>query len=174
MSRRTLYPFPYGSPPPIAPSPNFLVPEPFNTTDQILERFASVGFSPQEGVALLSSHSITGADTVDPGMVAGRASLIHRNPKITYPKLVELHSTPFLLRLTVDSKKYSIFDSSSDNVWLANIFIDVLLKGTLFPGYAISSFVLIFAHMAIIEMIPDRESSRQLSTALCVCNLISR
>jgi hypothetical protein len=65
-----------------------------------------------------------------------------------------------------DSKNYSIFDSSSDNLWLANIFIDVLLKGTLFPGYAISSFVLIFAHMAIIEMIPDRESSRQLSTAL--------
>jgi Peroxidase len=107
----------------MSPTDSFLVPEPFNTTDQILECFASVGFSPQEGVVLLSSHSITGADTVDP----------------TIP-------------------------SSSDNAWLANIFIDVLLKGTLFPGYAISSFVLIFAHMAIIEMIPDRESSRQLST----------
>ena len=89
----------------MSPTDSFLVPEPFNTTDQILECFASVGFSPQEGVVLLSSHSITGADTVDP----------------TIP-------------------------SSSDNVWLANIFIDVLLKGTLFPGYAISSFVLIFAH----------------------------
>ena len=38
------------------------------------------------------------------------------------------------------------------NLWLANISIDVLLKGTLFPGYAISSFVLTFAHMAIIEI----------------------
>ncbi|TFK58280.1 manganese peroxidase 2, partial [Pluteus cervinus] len=55
-----------GRPPPLAASPNFLVPEPFNTTDQILERFASVGFSPPEIIALLSSHSIAGADTVDP------------------------------------------------------------------------------------------------------------
>lgn len=58
-------PFLLGRPPPKAPSPNFLVPEPFNTTTQILDRMGSVGFSPQEVVALLSSHSIAGADTVD-------------------------------------------------------------------------------------------------------------
>ncbi|TFK65303.1 versatile peroxidase VPL1 [Pluteus cervinus] len=91
--------FAAGRPPPLAPSPNFLVPEPFNTTDQILERFASVGFSPPEIIALLSSHSIAGADTVDP----------------TIP------GTPF---------------DTTPSVYDTNIFIDVLLKGTLFPGTA--------------------------------------
>ena len=93
-------PFFMGRPPPIAPSPNFLVPEPFNTTDEILDRFSSVGFSPKEVVALLASHSIAGADTVDP-TIPGCASLICQNQKITHPKLVELHSTPLLLCLTV-------------------------------------------------------------------------
>ena len=58
--------FSAGRPLPLAPSPNFLVPEPFNTTDQILKRFGEVGFSPPEVIALLASHSIAGADTVDP------------------------------------------------------------------------------------------------------------
>ena len=58
--------FALGRPPPKAASPPDLVPEPFDTATSILTRFASVGFSPQEVIALLSSHSIAGADTVDP------------------------------------------------------------------------------------------------------------
>ena len=58
--------FAMGRPLPKAPSPDGLVPEPFDTVTSILNRFGSVGFSPQEVIALLSSHSIAGADDVDP------------------------------------------------------------------------------------------------------------
>jgi cytochrome c peroxidase len=89
--------FALGRAQPKAASPPNLVPEPFDSVTKILARFASVGFSPEEVVAVLSSHSIAGADDVDP----------------TIP------GTPF------DSTP-SVFDT--------NIFTDVLLKGTLFPG----------------------------------------
>jgi cytochrome c peroxidase len=58
---------------------------------------AAGGFSPQEVIALLSSHSIAGADTVDPTIEG-----------------VPFDSTP------------SVFDTQ--------IFIEVQLRGTLFPG----------------------------------------
>ena len=44
-----------GRPPPKAASPDGLVPEPFDSVDKILARFADVGFNPAEVVALLSS-----------------------------------------------------------------------------------------------------------------------
>ncbi|KAH8101870.1 manganese peroxidase isozyme precursor [Cristinia sonorae] len=47
-------------------SPDLLVPEPFDSVDKILARFADVGFSPAEVVALLASHTIAAADHVDP------------------------------------------------------------------------------------------------------------
>ncbi|KAJ6458234.1 heme peroxidase [Mycena sanguinolenta] len=46
--------------------PPSLVPEPFDTITSALERFAEVGFSPAEVVALLASHTIAAADNVDP------------------------------------------------------------------------------------------------------------
>nr|AGS19355.1 manganese peroxidase [Cerrena unicolor]AGS19356.1 manganese peroxidase [Cerrena unicolor] len=46
-------------------SPDLLVPEPFDTVDKILDRFADAGFTPAEVVALLASHSIAAADHVD-------------------------------------------------------------------------------------------------------------
>ncbi|KAJ7916933.1 manganese peroxidase 1 precursor [Mycena leptocephala] len=46
-----------------AASPIGLVPEPITT---VLARFAEVGFSPAEVVALLASHTIAAADHVDP------------------------------------------------------------------------------------------------------------
>jgi cytochrome c peroxidase len=56
-----------GRPQPKAASPPNLVPEPFDPVTKILTRMnAAGGFSPQEVVALLSSHSVAGADTVDP------------------------------------------------------------------------------------------------------------
>ncbi|PPQ96876.1 hypothetical protein CVT26_006063 [Gymnopilus dilepis] len=89
--------FVMGRPAPKAASPPDLVPEPFDSVQKILARFGSVGFSPEEVVALLSSHSVAGADDVDPS----------------------IPGTPF--DITPD-----VFDTQ--------IFIDVQLRGTLFPG----------------------------------------
>ncbi|KAJ7594778.1 manganese peroxidase isozyme precursor [Mycena floridula] len=86
-----------GRPNATAPSPDLLLPEPFDSVTKILARFADAGFSPAEVVALLASHSVAAADLVDP----------------TIP------GTPF------DSTP-SLFDSQ--------FFIEVQMKGTLFPG----------------------------------------
>ncbi|THU92899.1 manganese peroxidase 3 [Dendrothele bispora CBS 962.96] len=55
-----------GRPAPKAASPDLLVPEPFDDVTKILARFKDAGFSPNEVVALLASHSIAAADLVDP------------------------------------------------------------------------------------------------------------
>jgi manganese peroxidase len=86
-----------GRPDPVAPSPIGLVPEPFDSITDILERFAEVGFSAEEVVALLSSHTIAAADHVDP----------------TIP------GTPF---------------DSTPEIFDTQVFIEVQLRGTLFPG----------------------------------------
>ncbi|THU92888.1 manganese peroxidase 2 [Dendrothele bispora CBS 962.96] len=51
---------------PTEASPDLLVPEPFDSVDKILARFADVNFSPDEVVALLASHTVAAADKVDP------------------------------------------------------------------------------------------------------------
>ncbi|PSS35496.1 hypothetical protein PHLCEN_2v1551, partial [Hermanssonia centrifuga] len=49
------------------PAPDKTVPEPFDTVDSILARFADAGnFTTQEVVWLLASHSIAAQDHVDP------------------------------------------------------------------------------------------------------------
>lgn len=51
------------------PAPDLTVPEPFDTVDSIIERFADAGgFTPEEIVALLASHTIAAADHVDPSI----------------------------------------------------------------------------------------------------------
>jgi cytochrome c peroxidase len=60
--------FSLGRPQPVAASPPNLVPEPFDSVQKILARFKDVGFSPEETVVLISSHSIAGADDVDPSI----------------------------------------------------------------------------------------------------------
>ncbi|KAF4611527.1 hypothetical protein D9613_003605 [Agrocybe pediades] len=89
--------FMFGRPPPVAPAPDLTVPEPTDSVTSILARFADAGFSPQEAVALLSSHTIAAADVVDP----------------TIP------GTPF-------DSTVGTFDTQ--------VFLEVLLKGKLFPG----------------------------------------
>jgi hypothetical protein len=89
--------FALGRPQPVAASPPNLIPQPQDSVDSILARMEDAGFSPRELIALLSSHSIAGADDIDP----------------TIP------GTPF------DSTP-STFDTQ--------IFVDVLVRGTLFPG----------------------------------------
>nr|UDP83129.1 manganese peroxidase 2 [Cyathus bulleri]UES62902.1 manganese peroxidase 2 [Cyathus bulleri] len=86
-----------GRPAAKAPSPDHLVPEPFDTVTSILARFEEVGFSPEEVVALLSSHSIAAADHVDPA----------------------IHGVPF---------------DSTPGLFDTQVFIEVQLRGTLFPG----------------------------------------
>nr|BAA33449.1 manganese peroxidase [Pleurotus ostreatus] len=54
-----------GRPPATAASPNGLIPEPFDTVTDILARMGDAGFSPEEVVALLASHSVAAADHVD-------------------------------------------------------------------------------------------------------------
>ncbi|KZT38128.1 manganese peroxidase [Sistotremastrum suecicum HHB10207 ss-3] len=60
-----------GRPPPIAPSIIGLVPEPQDNVTSILARMEDGGsFSPEEVIALLSSHSIARSDHVDPTIMA--------------------------------------------------------------------------------------------------------
>ncbi|KAJ7093358.1 heme peroxidase [Mycena belliarum] len=89
--------FMLGRPDATGPSPIGLVPEPFDTITDVLERFAEVGFSPEEVVAILASHTIAAADHVDP----------------TIP------GTPF---------------DSTPGIFDTQLFIEVQLRGTLFPG----------------------------------------
>ncbi|KAJ6610562.1 lignin peroxidase LiP2 precursor [Mycena sp. CBHHK59/15] len=92
--------FMMGRPMPLAPAPgpDGLVPEPFDNVDVILARMKDAGgFTPAEVVALLASHSVAGADTVDPTIEG-----------------VPFDSTP------------SLFDTQ--------VFIEVQLRGTQFPG----------------------------------------
>ncbi|KAF8528403.1 manganese peroxidase [Hysterangium stoloniferum] len=59
--------FKAGRPNATAPAPDGLIPEPQDSVDKIIARFADGGgFTPDEIVALLASHSIARADHVDP------------------------------------------------------------------------------------------------------------
>ncbi|KZV88999.1 fungal versatile peroxidase from pleurotus Eryngii [Exidia glandulosa HHB12029] len=80
-----------------APAPDGTVPDPFNPVSMILARMADAGFSPDEVIALLASHSIAAQDEIEPN--------INRSP---------FDSTP------------GVFDNQ--------VFLEVQLRGTLFPG----------------------------------------
>ncbi|KAI0768705.1 peroxidase [Trametes elegans] len=55
-----------GRPAATRPAPDKTIPEPFDTVDTILARFAdAANFSPEEVVALLASHTVAAADEVD-------------------------------------------------------------------------------------------------------------
>jgi len=58
--------FVIGRPDPKEPAPDFIVPQPVNTTDELIEAFAVVDFSPAELVALLTSHTVAGVDDFAP------------------------------------------------------------------------------------------------------------
>ncbi|KAI0265583.1 manganese peroxidase [Gloeopeniophorella convolvens] len=55
-----------GRPAAAAAAPDLTVPEPFDTVDSILARFAEAGFSTQQVVSLLAAHSIADASHIDP------------------------------------------------------------------------------------------------------------
>ncbi|KAA1474285.1 manganese peroxidase 1 [Dentipellis sp. KUC8613] len=54
-----------GRPNATAPAPDKTIPEPFDTVDSIISRFADAGFTTDEIVALLASHTVAAADKVD-------------------------------------------------------------------------------------------------------------
>lgn len=47
------------------PAPDLTVPEPSDTTDAIFERMGDAGFTPNEVVDLLISHTVAAQDHVD-------------------------------------------------------------------------------------------------------------
>ena len=58
--------FSMGRPPPTGPAPPNIIPQPFNTVDELLDIFAGLNISSDELVALLSVHSVAGADDFSP------------------------------------------------------------------------------------------------------------
>ena len=50
------------------PAPDLTVPEPSDSTDKIFSRMGDAGFSPNEVVDLLASHSVAAQDHVDPSI----------------------------------------------------------------------------------------------------------
>jgi hypothetical protein len=58
--------FVIGRPQPKAPAPDFIVPQPVNTTDELLTAFSNVGISAEEFIALLASHTAAGVDDFTP------------------------------------------------------------------------------------------------------------
>ena len=124
--------FVIGRPQPKEPAPDFIVPQPVNTTDELLTAFANVGFSPEEFIALLASHTAAGADDFSPPL-QGYAFIIIPNNQIAHI-FSEFHLTPHLLFSTVwFHLSVTVNDFSANIFLLAKIFIDVLLNGTLFP-----------------------------------------
>jgi cytochrome c peroxidase len=120
--------FVIGRPPPKEPAPDFIVPQPVNTTDQLLTAFANVDFSPQELIALLTSHTVAGADDFSPPQQG-----------------VPFDSTP------------SVFDT--------NIFIDVLLNGTILNANATPVAIVETAINGTIRLQSDFELARDPRTA---------
>lgn len=59
------------------PSPNLLVPEPDNTTDELIERFTDAGLDTVTMVNLLISHTVAAQDKVDPVCHVTLAYLLH-------------------------------------------------------------------------------------------------
>ena len=68
--------FVIGRPAPKVPAPDFIVPQPVNTTDELLAAFAAVDFSPAELIALLASHTAAGADDFSPPLQGYASSSI--------------------------------------------------------------------------------------------------
>nr|AFK91530.1 manganese peroxidase 2 [Cerrena unicolor]AFR51951.1 manganese peroxidase 2 [Cerrena unicolor] len=49
------------------PAPDYMVPAPFHTADQIFERMADAGFQPDEVVQLMTAHTVAAQHSINPG-----------------------------------------------------------------------------------------------------------
>ena len=92
--------FVIGRPQPKRPAPDFIVPQPVNTTDELIAAFAAVNFSPAELIALLASHTAAGADDFSPPL-QGYVFAILLNIQITHKLLLVFHLIPHQLFSTV-------------------------------------------------------------------------
>ncbi|KAK0431562.1 manganese peroxidase 1 precursor [Armillaria borealis] len=108
--------FLFGRPAAIEPAQDKLVPEPFDTVTDIIARFTDAGVTTPQLIALLSSHTVAAADKVD--VTVG---LIHIH-------FVFFHSTTIFADSGVTP-----FDSTP-GIFDTQIFIEVQLRGTQFPG----------------------------------------
>ena len=61
--------FSIGRPAPLGPAPEFVIPLPTNTTDELIASFGAIGFSSDELVALLAAHTAGGANDFSPPVV---------------------------------------------------------------------------------------------------------
>ncbi|KAF7791988.1 hypothetical protein EIP86_003015 [Pleurotus ostreatoroseus] len=109
-----------GRPNATAPAIDGLIPEPQDNVTSILQRFDDAGgFTPEEVVALLASHSIARADHVDPTLDDA-----------------PFDTVSFNIHRYANSKLISIVPSQTPFTFDSQIFLEVLLKGTGFPGTA--------------------------------------
>ncbi|KII86816.1 hypothetical protein PLICRDRAFT_177549 [Plicaturopsis crispa FD-325 SS-3] len=85
-----------GRPDATAPAPpSTIAPAPFYTVDQILDRMADAGFSPDDTVALLASHSIGTQQTTDPTV-----------PGAPFDSTPEVFDNQFYLEMLLKGKTY--------------------------------------------------------------------
>ncbi|PPQ90909.1 LOW QUALITY PROTEIN: hypothetical protein CVT25_007871 [Psilocybe cyanescens] len=106
----------------MAVSPPDLVSEPFDSVQIILQRFCELGFTTEKTVAVVGgSHSIAGADGV------GQAEFLLYSGLSTHPPSV-FPAIRHLIRLTETTIVIT-------HLYKAQIFVDVQLRGTLFPGH---------------------------------------
>jgi hypothetical protein len=84
--------------------PDGLVPEPQDSADKILARMGDAGFNPAETVNLLTSHTVAGADTVDPTIPVGLSFEMHQKRRLTAVTFIGLS-----LRLHSEHVRFSGF-----------------------------------------------------------------
>ena len=83
-----------GRPPPIAPAPDFIVPQPVNTTDELLAAFESVGISAEEFIALLASHTAAGVDDFAPPIKGYYAFTIYSTVQLDHLQIFRIPFDP--------------------------------------------------------------------------------
>lgn len=91
------------------PAPDLTVPEPSDATDKIFARMGDAGFSPNEVVDLLASHSVAAQDRVDQTIPvclrlhsSGPVLTVRRRYRELHSTLHRAHSMPnSLLRLVL-------------------------------------------------------------------------
>ena len=85
------------------PSPNLLVPEPDNTTDELIERFTDAGLDTATLISLLVSHTVAAQDHVDPVSSDAPWHSVTILTGLSNRPFPELLSTPLLPSLTPSS-----------------------------------------------------------------------
>jgi hypothetical protein len=97
----------FGRPPPKQPAADLTVPLPTDDVTTILNRFADAGFSPQEMVALLSSHTIAAADKIDTVCLSRIICLYPHNISEDSWNTIRLVSPSKIIDLVLNSSRFT-------------------------------------------------------------------